>query len=121
VRVGYDKALARLTGRQLRFSFCSGGAFDLSPTAEGPVRLAVQCGGCMLTRREVLRRIDEARAAGVPVVNYGMVLAKAAGLDVSRIAGVRTPQTARSGSIPTSASCPAPTAFSSAMRLTAGM
>jgi predicted GTPase len=86
--VKIPKALARLTGRQLRFSFCSGGAFDLSPTAEGPVRLAVQCGGCMLTRREMLRRIDRCRAAGVPVVNYGMVLAAVCGLRGVRADGL---------------------------------
>jgi hypothetical protein len=48
-------------------------------------RLVVQCGSCMLARREVMRRIEQAQAAGVPVVNYGMVLAKAAGLDVQRM------------------------------------
>ena len=38
----------------------------------------------MLTRREVLRRIGLAREAGVPIVNYGMVLALAAGVDLDR-------------------------------------
>lgn len=80
--VKIPRALERLSGRRLSFSFASGGAFDLSPTAEGPVKLVVQCGGCMLTRREMLRRIDVCRAAGVPVVNYGILLAAAAGVDV---------------------------------------
>jgi small GTP-binding protein len=78
--VKIPQALRRLTGRQLQFSFASGSAFDLSPTAEGPVRLVVQCGGCMLTRREMLCRIERCRAAGVPVVNYGLLLAAANGL-----------------------------------------
>ena len=34
----------------------------------------------MLTRREVLRRIALAKEAGVPIVNYGLVLAMANGL-----------------------------------------
>lgn len=74
-------ALRRLTGRELEFRFASGGGFDLSGRRPS---LVVQCGGCMLTRREVLRRLALARAAGVPVVNYGMLLAKAAGVDVAR-------------------------------------
>ena len=77
-------ALRRLTGRELKFVFASGGDFDLQ--AASPA-LVVQCGGCMLTRREVLRRIALARAAGVAIVNYGLVLAKAAGVDVARCVG----------------------------------
>ncbi len=42
--------------------------------------LAVQCGGCMLSRREVLRRLDVCRERRVPVVNYGLLLAEAAGI-----------------------------------------
>ena len=42
--------------------------------------LIVHCGGCMLTRRELLHRIALAKAAKVPVVNYGIVLSAAAGL-----------------------------------------
>jgi len=45
----------------------------------------------MLTRREVLRRIDCAKEAGVPIVNYGILLAAANGLsDVSEIGIVST-------------------------------
>ena len=60
------------------FSFASGGDFDLGK--DGPFALAVQCGGCMLTRREVMGRIARCRDAKVPVVNYGMLLAAANGL-----------------------------------------
>ena len=72
------KALAKLTGKRLDFVFSSGGSFPLERPDGRKVSLAVQCGGCMLTRREVLRRIGVCRAAGVPIVNYGMLLAKAA-------------------------------------------
>jgi hypothetical protein len=34
----------------------------------------VHCGGCMLTRREKLNRIDKAKAAGVPITNYGILI-----------------------------------------------
>ena len=39
----------------------------------------------MLTRREVLRRIGAAREAGVPIVNYGMLLAAANGMRVEDV------------------------------------
>ena len=39
----------------------------------------------MLTRREVLRRIALAKEAGIPIVNYGMVLAAANGIDVADV------------------------------------
>ena len=79
--VRIPKALGKLSGRRLKFVFASGGGF-LEACAERPA-LIVQCGGCMLTRREVLRRIALAREAGVPIVNYGMLLAQAAGVDLA--------------------------------------
>ena len=86
--VKIPKALGKLTGKKLDFAFASGAAFDTQtpqhPDTQTPARYAliVQCGGCMLTRRETLRRIGLAKAAGIPIVNYGMVLAKAAGVEV---------------------------------------
>ena len=78
--VKIPKALAKASGRNLGFSFASGGAFDLKTSDGAPFKLVVQCGGCMLTRREVLRRIALCKEAGVPIVNYGMLLAAANGL-----------------------------------------
>jgi [FeFe] hydrogenase H-cluster maturation GTPase HydF len=42
--------------------------------------LVVHCGSCMLNRREVLHRQREAKAAGVPMTNYGIVLAQVHGI-----------------------------------------
>ena len=80
--VKIPKALAKLTGKSLQFEFSSGTAF---PQPLDRFALVIQCGGCMLTRREVLRRIGVAREAGVPIVNYGMVLAAANGLKVEDV------------------------------------
>ena len=86
--VKIPKALEKLSGKKLKFEFASGGAFDLNCGREGtsaPVTLPsliVHCGGCMLTRREVLRRISLAKEASVPIVNYGLVLAMANGIDI---------------------------------------
>ena len=88
--VKIPKALAKLSGgKKLNFVFSSGATFSLRESAK--VALVVHCGGCMLTRREVLRRIDCAKEAGVPIVNYGILLAAANGLsDVSEIGIVST-------------------------------
>ena len=80
------KALAKLTdGKRLDFSFASGGSFPLANEGGRPAALVVHCGGCMLTRREVLRRIGASSAADVPIVNYGLLLAAANGLRVDEL------------------------------------
>ncbi len=96
--VKIPKALAKLSGgKKLHFVFSSGSGFSLESHSsqlfapgtkhQAPsANLVVHCGGCMLTRREVLRRIDCAKEAGIPIVNYGILLAAANGLsDVSEI------------------------------------
>ena len=87
--VKIPKALEKLSGRKLKFEFASGGTFDLlAPRREGAagmVKMVVHCGGCMLTRREMLRRIARTKEVGVPIVNYGLVLAMANGIDVQSL------------------------------------
>ena len=87
--VKIPKAIEKLSGKKLKFEFASGGGFvdfnrsgkDSASPLSGP-SLIVHCGGCMLTRREMLRRIGLAKEAGVPIVNYGLLLAMANGIDV---------------------------------------
>ncbi len=78
--VKIPRALERLSGCKLEFRFLSGNAFGENEL-DGAA-LIVQCGGCMLTRRETMARIAAAKEKGIPVVNYGMLLAKAQGVDV---------------------------------------
>lgn len=88
--VKIPKALAKLSGgKKLNFVFASGATFSLREHAN--VALVVHCGGCMLTRREVLRRIDCAKEAGVPIVNYGILLAAASGMTEVSESGIVTP------------------------------
>ena len=75
--VKLPKAVAKLTGKTLNFVFCSGGDFPLASKLPNRV---IHCGGCMLTRREMGRRMELAREAGVPITNYGLVLAAANGI-----------------------------------------
>ncbi len=42
--------------------------------------LVIHCGACMFNRAHVLSRIAAAEAAGVPITNYGVVLAKLSGI-----------------------------------------
>ncbi len=44
--------------------------------------LVVHCGGCMLSRREMRRRISDCIEAGVPIVNYGVLIAKLRGVEL---------------------------------------
>ncbi len=64
--------LRQYAGRKLVLEHASGMKYprDLQEYA-----LVVHCGACMLNRREMLWCIAQARAAGVPVVNYGVLIA----------------------------------------------
>ena len=63
--------------RDLQLEFTSGGAF---PKDVSDYDLIIHCGACMLTRREVLRRIDCAVVQGTPIVNYGVLIASLHGI-----------------------------------------
>ena len=93
--VKIPKAIEKLSGKKLKFEFASGSGFldscasltsgkDSASPLSGS-SLIVHCGGCMLTRREMLRRIARTKEAGVPIVNYGLVLAMANGLKVEDV------------------------------------
>ena len=71
--------LREYTGiESLEFVFVSGR--DPLPaelhTTPGYFALAVQCGGCVATRRMVQARIRAAHRNGVPITNYGMLIRK---------------------------------------------
>ena len=61
----------------LQLEFTSGGAF---PKDISQYDLIIHCGACMLTRREVLRRIECAVVQGTPIVNYGVLIAALHGI-----------------------------------------
>ena len=49
-------------------------------TTEESYVLAIQCGGCMVTARQLQNRLRSVTEAGVPVVNYGMAIAWLTGI-----------------------------------------
>lgn len=75
--VKIPKWLTEFTGKDLVFETSSGTGFpdDLTPYA-----LVVHCGGCMLNEREVKHRAAKATAQGVPITNYGTMIAYVHGI-----------------------------------------
>lgn len=60
------------TGKEPEFVFTSGKEF---PQSLGEYSLIVHCGGCMLQEREMRNRLEQAAREGVPVTNYGILIA----------------------------------------------
>lgn len=102
-RVKIPKLVQKFTGKTLEFTFVLG----LSPlplsrfvgtswdfphkgkienetsehsTTEENFALVIQCGGCMVTRKQLLNRLKPFVEAGIPVTNYGMTLAYVNGI-----------------------------------------
>jgi [FeFe] hydrogenase H-cluster maturation GTPase HydF len=65
------------TGKQISFDFVSG----LSPVSN-PCKyaMAIQCGGCMVTEKQLHNRIQQLIDANIPVSNYGMAIAWLTGI-----------------------------------------
>jgi len=77
-RVKIPRWLSSFTGKKLSFDVVAG----LDPL-QRPVTdysLVVQCGGCMLTRKQLHNRLHDAVRAGIPVTNYGMTIAYVQGI-----------------------------------------
>ncbi|SHE54762.1 iron-only hydrogenase maturation protein HydF [Desulfofundulus australicus DSM 11792] len=72
-RVKIPRWLRQAVGGELLFDVASGGS--TLPENLREYKLIVHCGACMLNRREMLYRIMQAQEAGVPVVNYGVLMA----------------------------------------------
>lgn len=70
-------ALARASGREIELTVTRELADN--PPEVGRYDLAVTCGGCMATRRRMLSQLDALARAGLPVVNFGILLAWAGG------------------------------------------
>ncbi|MBT9177233.1 MAG: tRNA modification GTPase MnmE [Firmicutes bacterium] len=76
-RVKIPRLLEGRVGGELRFTWAMGPNF----TADiRDYRLIVHCGACMLNRREMVSRLEQAAQAGVPIVNYGVLLAHFSGV-----------------------------------------
>lgn len=76
-RVKIPRLLRQHIGKQLHFDYVS----SLDPLPElSSYALAIQCGGCMVTRRQIANRLKKIADAGVPISNYGMCIAYVTGI-----------------------------------------
>lgn len=77
-RVKIPRWISNFTGKQLEFEVVAGLSDLPRPIQE--YALVIQCGGCVITRKQLINRLRPAIAAGVPVTNYGMAIAYVQGI-----------------------------------------
>ena len=77
--------IRRHTGKEPEFSFTSGMEF---PADLSSYKLIVHCGGCMLNEREMRYRLGCACDAGVPITNYGILIAYMNGILERSLEGI---------------------------------
>ena len=65
------------TGKEPVFEFTSGTEF---PDDVSSYKMVVHCGGCMLNEREMKYRISCCQDQGVPITNYGILIAQVTGI-----------------------------------------
>lgn len=76
-RVKIPALLRKKVGQGLQIDVKAGTDF---PSDASGYDLIIQCGGCMFNRRYIMSRIDQAKKAGVPMSNYGIVIAYLSGI-----------------------------------------
>ena len=69
--------ISAYTGKKLSFNFTSGKDFPSNLT---DFRLVIHCGACMLNENEMKNRLLLCKSQGIPITNYGMVIAKTRGI-----------------------------------------
>jgi [FeFe] hydrogenase H-cluster maturation GTPase HydF len=77
-RVKIPRWLTNFSGKRLEFDVVAGLNQITRPIQD--YAMVIQCGGCMITRKQVLSRLKPAIDAGIPVTNYGMAIAYVHGI-----------------------------------------
>lgn len=77
-RVKIPRWLTQITGSKLHYDVVAGLSKIDRPITD--YSLVVQCGGCMLSRTQVLGRLKDAIDSNIPVTNYGMAIAYSLGI-----------------------------------------
>lgn len=77
-RVKIPALMRRHTGKSLTFDVVGGLDHIARPMTD--YALVLQCGGCMITRRQLYSRLLPAIESGVPVTNYGMAISYMKGI-----------------------------------------
>lgn len=76
-KVKIPALLQKNTGKKLKFTHVSG--YDI-PKDLDRFKLVIQCGGCMINRREIQSRLQLFEDKKIPVTNYGVILAYLTGI-----------------------------------------
>jgi len=77
-RVKIPRWISQFTGKNLQFDVVAGLSSLERPITD--YALVIQCGGCMITRKQLFNRLKPAIDAGIPVTNYGMTIAYVQGV-----------------------------------------
>ncbi|MBN2595985.1 MAG: [FeFe] hydrogenase H-cluster maturation GTPase HydF [Marinifilaceae bacterium] len=77
-RVKIPRWISNFTGKKLEFVVIAG--LDEIPGKITDYALLIQCGGCMITTKQLSNRLQPAIDAGIPVTNYGMAIAYVQGI-----------------------------------------
>lgn len=76
-RVKIPRWLQKYVGGELDFTTVKGRDFPQDLT---PYKLVIHCGACTWNRQEMMSRIAECHRQGVPITNYGLVIAYSLGI-----------------------------------------
>ncbi len=77
-RTKIPRWITKFTGKKINYDVVAG--LDVLPRPVTDYSLVIQCGGCMITRKQLHNRLLPAIKAGIPVTNYGMAIAYVQGI-----------------------------------------
>ncbi len=77
-RTKIPRWITKFTGKNIKYDIVAG--LDILPRPITDYSLVIQCGGCMITRKQLHNRLRPAIKAGIPVTNYGMAIAYVQGI-----------------------------------------
>lgn len=77
-RIKIPRWLTNFTGKKIEFTVVAG--LDHIPGEMRNYAMVIQCGSCMITRKQLISRLKPAVDAGIPVTNYGMAIAYVHGI-----------------------------------------
>jgi [FeFe] hydrogenase H-cluster maturation GTPase HydF len=72
-RMKIPRWLSNYTGKKLEYDVVAG--LSTLPRDIKEYAIVIQCGGCVITRKQLVNRLKPAVDAGIPVTNYGMAIA----------------------------------------------
>ncbi len=72
-RTKLPRWISNYSGKKLEFEVVSG--LSELPRDITEYAMLIQCGGCVITRKQIINRLKPAIDAGIPVSNYGMTIA----------------------------------------------